>query len=143
MEKSRAACRKWRAENPEKQKAATKRWTLANPERAKALGKAYRAAHPGKTREWGLNYRRRNPEYSMKRYGISLSDFIEMAVRQNAKCAICGKQEKLCVDHCHDSGTVRGLLCRQCNSAIGLLDDSIEILSKAKKYLKEGMPCSR
>lgn len=50
-------------------------------------------------------------------------------------CEICGREENLAIDHCHDSGKVRGLLCRQCNSAIGLLQDDPLLLEAARRYV--------
>ena len=57
-----------------------------------------------------------------KLYGITVDRYEEMAMEQNGLCLICGKQPKenrLCVDHCHTSGDVRGLLCHPCNLALG------------------------
>jgi hypothetical protein len=60
---------------------------------------------------------------------------------QNHKCAICGIDEKeavkqkLYVDHCHTTGNIRELLCHSCNAALGLMKDSIQILTKAIAYL--------
>lgn len=60
----------------------------------------------------------------------------EMWLKQGGKCAICGKSEPvLCVDHCHKTQYVRGLLCSNCNSGIGFLKDSPELVLKALKYL--------
>lgn len=44
---------------------------------------------------------------------------------------------KLHVDHCHQTGKIRGLLCQKCNMALGLLNDSVEILETAIRYLKK------
>lgn len=68
-----------------------------------------------------------------------------MYERQNGKCQICqgdgflmreDHQAKLMVDHCHTTGRVRGLLCHNCNRALGLFKDSPEALSRALEYLK-------
>lgn len=50
-------------------------------------------------------------------------------------CAVCLKQEKLYVDHCHDSEKIRGLLCVKCNTGLGMLNDSVDMLDAAKRYL--------
>jgi len=81
-----------------------------------------------------------------KEYGIDEEEYDKMFDRQNGVCAICGKPEsrlhssgkvtKLCVDHDHDTGRVRGLLCHRCNTVIGMLN-SVELLDKAKSYIKE------
>jgi hypothetical protein len=55
-----------------------------------------------------------------------------------SQCNICGRnstEKRLCVDHDHDTGKIRGLLCRQCNSGIGMLQDKTELLEKAIWYL--------
>jgi len=76
------------------------------------------------------------------KYGITAEQFKLLANKQDGLCAICKKQEKLgtalSVDHCHESGRIRGLLCRQCNVGIGNLGHDIELLEKAIKYLMRG-----
>lgn len=61
-----------------------------------------------------------------------------MFAEQLGLCAICHKPEdiKLAVDHCHDTGKIRGLLCKRCNMGIGLLGDSPEITLNATLYLQ-------
>jgi DNA-directed RNA polymerase subunit RPC12/RpoP len=78
--------------------------------------------------------------YHRKRaYGITLTEYEGMAFSQDWKCAICGsKTEKdLLVDHNHDTGQVRGLLCHTCNTGIGYLKDSTAVLRGAIEYLEE------
>lgn len=91
-----------------------------------------------------------NPEearrYSLKRnFGMTLSDYKDKLDEQNQVCAICGHQEtykrygKVCslaVDHCHDTGQIRGLLCQSCNTTIGKMNDDPEMLEKAAAYLR-------
>lgn len=71
-----------------------------------------------------------------RNFGITLLDFLDMEKQQSGKCAIC---DELCadlhVDHCHDTGVVRGLLCGSCNRGIGLLRDDPGILMNAVNYL--------
>jgi hypothetical protein len=60
-----------------------------------------------------------------------------MYENQNGKCKICAvTSENLYIDHDHKSMEVRGLLCRDCNSALGLFRDNTEILENAIEYLK-------
>ena len=74
-------------------------------------------------------------------YGITVDQYWEMLVLQLGCCRICGKQlvgaKEPCVDHCHKTGRVRGLLCMACNKGIGLLLDDPNILRNALKYLEE------
>ena len=51
-------------------------------------------------------------------------------------CECCGRVSKLFLDHCHDSGKFRGFVCRECNSSIGLMGDSVEGVRKALTYLE-------
>jgi len=84
--------------------------------------------------------------FIIRTYGITAEDYYEMLAAQNNKCAVCGSKEvnnsrissgKLFIDHCHDTGKVRGLLCSKCNHAIGLLNDDVSLLHKAIKYLNK------
>ena len=73
-------------------------------------------------------------------YGITSEQYDIIYTKQNGCCAICGKHEtklnrKLSVDHDHETGIIRGLLCYKCNTALGLFGDNIEILKQALNYL--------
>jgi hypothetical protein len=77
-----------------------------------------------------------------KAYGISLEEYNKMFDEQNGCCAICGDHQSsmtrsLSVDHCHKTGTIRGLLCKNCNTSLGQFKDSIELLLKAIEYLRK------
>lgn len=76
-----------------------------------------------------------------KRYGLTETAYEELVAGSNGCCAICSTQNNngkdLCIDHCHTTGKVRGLLCNKCNMALGLLSDRIDLLDKAKEYLNE------
>jgi len=74
-------------------------------------------------------------------YGITPADFDRMYVEQNGRCAICGKHQSdfkraLDVDHDHETKVIRGLLCRNCNLAIGKFKDNPVLLRKAADYLE-------
>lgn len=72
------------------------------------------------------------------RYGITLIDYNEMLVEQDSRCKICNVETTgLVVDHCHNSGEVRGLLCGNCNKGLGLFKDSPERMERAAKYILE------
>jgi hypothetical protein len=79
----------------------------------------------------------RQRKYKLKHfYGITPDKYNEMYVEQEGACEICLKKfSKLHVDHCHDSGKVRGLLCHNCNVALGHLGDNLSILQNAISYL--------
>ncbi len=80
------------------------------------------------------------------RYGLTIEEYDSMFKSQNGVCAICGKPEsmtvngkvrRISIDHCHKTGKVRGLLCVECNSAIGKFDDDPNLIQKAIDYLKK------
>ncbi len=93
-----------------------------------------------------------NPEvwkrrYLMRVYNITLEEYNAVLERQGGVCAICGREEEiknpaakkqssLAVDHCHETGKIRGLLCFKCNTGIGALGDTVESLEKALAYLR-------
>ena len=105
-----------------------------------------------KRREAVAKYRAKNPDRDvnktlLNKYGITLEQYEELFKKQGGVCALCKKPEtvrrnkktdggeRLAVDHCHDTGLVRGLLCFKCNTAIGALGDTQEAALKAMKYL--------
>lgn len=73
-----------------------------------------------------------------KVYGLTPEEWANLVAAQSGRCAICGTSmsvRPLVVDHNHATGKVRGLLCRKCNSGLGMFDDEIATLAKAVKYL--------
>lgn len=101
----------------------------ANKDRA-AYAKQWRKDNPDKVKNSELR----------KRFGITLEDYTNMYNEQDGKCKICNIQGNivgfsLCVDHNHDTGKVRGLLCNTCNLGIGNLKDSVDNLKRAIEYL--------
>lgn len=89
---------------------------------------------------------RMRDQWFQKKYGISLRDYKALARKQGGKCAICKrtseeepKGKRLAVDHCHETNTIRGLLCQNCNRGMGLFGDNIALLEKAIAYLKRNL----
>jgi hypothetical protein len=71
-------------------------------------------------------------------YGLSMREYNRMVKEREGKCEICWKNpRRLVVDHCHDTGLVRGLVCDNCNSLLGFARDNISILESAILYLQE------
>lgn len=87
---------------------------------------------------------REKRDYHLKyRFGIGVAEYNEMLRQQNGGCAICGttdskdsRTKHFSIDHCHATGKIRGLLCNNCNRALGGFEDSIEHLKAAINYLK-------
>ena len=97
------------------------------------------------------------------KYRITVEEYDARREAQSYRCAICGKHEdelpvtrtgrprkdgqppaaaaRLVVDHCHDTGRVRGLLCGGCNSAIGHFGDSVEAMHRAIRYIMLNSTC--
>ena len=128
----RVIARAYSVAYPERMTAARKRWNEANPEQVAATQKRWKEAHPERVRDIKLR----------STYGISQADYAEMLKTQGRGCAICGKTKaeegmRLSVDHDHDTGEVRGLLCGSCNRAIGLLRHDPELLRSATVYLDQ------
>jgi hypothetical protein len=96
----------------------------------KARVKARHQANPERTRNNDLK----------RNYGITLQEHQEMYENQSGRCAICkkegdGKWKKLCVDHNHETGKVRQLLCRRCNMILGQAYDDASLFSEMILYL--------
>jgi recombinational DNA repair protein (RecF pathway) len=79
---------------------------------------------------------------------ISQDDYDEMVRQQGGGCAICGrtsqskrnsrqKQMSLCIDHCHKTGVIRGVLCDKCNIGLGAFKDNPALLHRAAEYLEK------
>lgn len=91
------------------------------------------------------DYRRKNTHahYLRKvkgKFKISKEDYLILHDKHNGNCAICFKNNdgrRLSIDHCHETGKIRGLLCRKCNLALGYFSDNVEYLKKAILYLQE------
>lgn len=96
-----------------------------------------------KTKEYYQNNKHRWKKYTYEQYGITEEIFNKMLQSQNHSCYTCGKHKDdvgskgLCIDHCHETNTVRGLLCGPCNTALGLLKEDIEIMKKLINYVEK------
>lgn len=69
-------------------------------------------------------------------YGLSPELYAAILRHQDGRCANCGERSELHIDHAHDTGEVRGLLCRECNTGFGKLGDTLESLRRAVIYLE-------
>lgn len=82
------------------------------------------------------------------KYGITLDQLRDLWIEQDCQCVICSKElpdptghrikhreGAFHLDHCHETGSIRGLLCNRCNMAIGLLSDDVSKLESAVRYL--------
>lgn len=85
--------------------------------------------------------------YYQRNYGITETVYNKMKEDQSNLCFLCNSEgfaigknnhtEKLAVDHCHETGKIRKLLCHNCNRALGLLKDNPELMRKAAEYVEQ------
>lgn len=88
-----------------------------------------------------MSWAKRNPDkaksYRFKyKYGIDLNFFNSLKEQQKDRCLFCLEIKPLVVDHCHRTGKVRGLLCRDCNTVLGFLKENTNTFKRALKYLE-------
>jgi len=98
---------------------------------------------------WAQENRQKERYYTQRarlrdKYGITVEAYNDLLARQNGLCAICDKPETtvhsgsarlMAVDHDHETGEIRGLLCNNCNRALGLFGDDLSTLQRAVAYL--------
>jgi len=77
-----------------------------------------------------------------RRYGIGADDFDRLVAEQGGVCAICGRPDPEHVDHSHDTGAVRGILCFNCNGGLGQFRDAVDALRAAVAYLEAHDPAT-
>ncbi|MGD9664619.1 MAG: endonuclease VII domain-containing protein [Novosphingobium sp.] len=126
---ARSAAR--RAANTAKYNEKSRKWYANN-----------KAIHFQRAKKWAdENKQRLFNNHLLRTYGINLAEYNAIIERQGGGCGICGVSQenhrlRLAVDHCHETGKVRGVLCQQCNRALGVLGDNVSGLMKAVEYLK-------
>lgn len=126
-----------------------KEWRLNNIERARELSRKsanrfYKKHRAEILKKQALRFRA-NPqilfERGLKRYDLTMPQYRVLLTEQSGVCAVCKRRcptgRRLAVDHNHKNGKVRGLLCCNCNVAIGKLNDSPALLRKAAEYLEK------
>jgi hypothetical protein len=130
----------WRRKNREKVREYARNHYWRDPEKSRRRAKDSKSKGHGRT--YWLKYR----------YGLSPDEYEEMAAHQGGVCAICEQAEttldyrtqqprRLSVDHDHETGAVRALLCRRCNHMLGLMEGAPELVHVMQAYLehfKEG-----
>jgi hypothetical protein len=82
----------------------------------------------------------KNKQHIKRNYGLEWDEYVALLDKQKGKCFLCGsngsgKDSRLVVDHDHETGEVRGLLCWNCNVGIGLFKEDTELLNKVIKYI--------
>lgn len=112
--------------------AKSRAWREANPERSKENRRKYYEANKDKELSYSTSLNR------FRKTGVSAEQYQKQHVLQKGLCAICSGtcSKALAADHDHVTGLFRGLLCNNCNRALGHFKDSPELLLKAVEYLK-------
>ena len=132
-----AARKRWYSANREREIARVKAWQQANPEKVNAAHRAGRKADPKRQRDGHLR----------RTFGLSLAEYDDLLARQGGKCAICGRPPRegssLHVDHDHETGEVRGLLCFRCNGGLGQFAEDGDRLRLAAEYLDGSLERAR
>lgn len=103
--------KEYRDNNKEKVRKATQLWTEKNKERIKT-------------------------QVLKRKYNLLPGLYDKIYQQQDGKCVLCQRQKKLFVDHSHETGRVRALLCARCNGGLGWVEKQ-DFVIKAQKYLRE------
>lgn len=125
VEKRRLQMAEYYQKNKEKSRLAGAEWKKNNPEKVRLKNRKLQV---------------------LKTYGMNWESYVSLYNQAEGRCQICsafvelaakgkGTTKAACVDHCHETGEVRGILCRACNVGIGHLGDSKERIWNAYKYL--------
>lgn len=119
--------RRWWSANKDRQRAANARWAEANPEKRQGYSRRWREAN----RDAGRT------SHFKRRYGLTAGDVATLAAKQKHLCLVCGEKMTVPnVDHCHETGRVRGLLCGGCNRGLGQFRDNPKRLRAAADYVE-------
>lgn len=142
-----ASNKAYRDRHKERVAAASRKWEKEHPEIKRMYDKKYRTANREKTLMANKKWRNANPKKDIKRhlmahYNMTVDEYNFMFESQQGKCAICGQHQSeltkaLFVDHNHETGKIRGLLCSKCNAGIGFFHDDIALLNIAIEYLEK------
>lgn len=137
----------------ELEKRTEKAWRDKNKDKIREYTKQQKQNNPQTSTIWRKKNKDKIKIYSFrygtgKRYGITNQQYEEMFKNQEGLCKICKKPEtclsgvtkevqRLSIDHSHETGQIRGLLCSNCNRGLGMYKDSPDLLRKAALYLEE------
>jgi len=105
---------------------------IKNIRRRRRFQREYYYRNKDKCKKYNQSY------YFLKKYGITVEKKNRMIKKQNNKCIICNRlfHKRNChLDHNHSDGVIRGILCTNCNTALGLVNDDINVLRKMIKYI--------
>ena len=134
--------------NKKKMIAKAAAWSKANRGRISDLRKRPESNHKMHSKKWREANKARadrlsRKSYLRKKYGITIEQYEAMICEHNNVCVICfrsprgnGSRAKLHIDHCHETGKIRGLICPNCNTALGMVEDNTNILKRMIEYVE-------
>jgi hypothetical protein len=137
--------KEWYSKNKEHVLNYKKQYRQDHAQQLLEYNKQYKELHKEENKIRDINrkesYRGRRRELQLKRYyQLTYKEWLQIWNNQDGKCLICqipfDKPSDSCVDHNHITGEIRGLLCRKCNCAIGLLKENIQSIKNMLKYLE-------
>lgn len=143
---SNKAGQDYKLRNPEKFKESKRNYRLRNLEKERANARDYQRRLRADKVAYQKQSIKRASFDRKKRYGLEESEYQRMLMDQAFLCKICrkpetaiyhGKPRTLCVDHCHSTGSIRGLLCHRCNAMVGLAKDDSAVLRRASEYVTD------
>lgn len=114
--------------------AYSRNYNNVNKDTLKSIHKEWRREHPNYSKEWAERNKSKI-RLSQIKYNYNLTEEEYEALPK--ACEVCGSTKNLCIDHNHITGKVRGVLCSRCNSALGLLGDSKEVILKLASYIEK------
>lgn len=118
----------YRDNNKEKISAQKKEWARKNSDNLVIKVREYRRKNRDKTKKWNTK----------QRYNLDLEDVNNILIKQNNLCKICNDSlTQYHIDHNHKTNFVRGILCKKCNTGLGMFRDNTDYLFSAIEYLKE------
>jgi hypothetical protein len=127
--------KQWQKDHEPEITAYKKQYQQDNKDKIAARAKRYRQNHLAEEKHNKL----------MCAFGIGLEQYDKLFLAQEGRCAICGKHQTefpraLAVDHNHETGEIRGLLCSKCNTSLVIVENR-ELLASAMRYLQSERAC--
>ena len=134
QEEARKLRRKYHLEHKESENKYGREWYANNKERGQTTSLTW----------YFDNLERAKANHLRHKFGITVDDYNKLLIAQDGKCAICGKSQiefdvSFCVDHDHITGEIRGLLCGNCNKALGCFGDDLNTIKAACNYIEKRM----
>ena len=114
-----------------------KRWRDKNIEFARRKSREHRAKKVAEDPEYDKKlYAKYRDRLAARRYGLTIEEHTLLWKQSQNQCAICSSTVELCIDHCHETGVVRGVICKLCNKGLGHFRDNEVFLDRAITYLQ-------